>query len=445
MRTNMQKGNARKKSTKQAAGVKLEKVKGLGFQVTTPRAGAAPRWRVTDKYHKNSKTFKTYAEAVSWYRQQAALIKQEGLNFSLTPTERAALATWRAHREERLRAGLAAMTLERAIQIAMALETEQDTASPLLVDMVGKYVRFLENQGRDPQHVRTVKRRLELSTGFFAEGTRLAAVGDHEARACLMYTRDTASEKHGKEISAQTFHQYAGTLSSLWNWCLERHKVASNPFPTAEKDIAKRERLQRGKAYTTPKSLENMLSWTLEHEPHMVPCLALTAFCGLRPSETHKLRWQDVTIDKAHGSKVHISEAMSKTDSSRMVDICPAAVEWLEAAWKRTGTPDTSAHVVPFHNGDDSDTAKAARQNAWLRLVDKIKENCPPEVKPLGIKEAWPRDLLRHSFGTYYRAKCGSLPETAEQMGNTLQVCRQHYSSAVLKTEGIAYFSVCPK
>ncbi len=91
-----------------------------------------------------------------------------------------------------------------------------------------------------------------------------------------------------------------------------------------------------------------------------------------------------------------------------------------------------------------SGSGDVARSEAWGRLIDLIKTNCPPELNPKAGADTWPRDLLRHSFGTYCRAKVGSLTQIADQIGNSVAVCNKHYSRPVLQAEGEAYFNIWP-
>ncbi len=171
----------------------------------------------------------------------------------------------------------------------------------------------------------------------------------------------------------------------------------------------------------------------------------MIVFCGLRPTEAQRLKWEHITFDKVRGSKVHIGE--TKTDYSRMVDLCPCAVAWLETARERTGKPSPFSHVIPARDDDDTETGESARKCAWRALVDAIKTNCPPALRPAHTAnaETWPRDLLRHSFDTCYRAMTESLAKTADQMGNSEKICREHYSRPVLQAEGEAYLNIWPE
>ncbi len=273
-------------------------------------------------------------------------------------------------------------------------------------------------------------------------------VGLPEATACLRFAQEEASRKNkGKAISPDTFRGYFLALSGLWNWAVKRRKIASNPFPAAYAEIAylpAPEQLKPKKEYTSPESLRRMLAWALEHQPRMLPALAIIAFCGLRPSEAHRLKWRDVTLDAKNGSAVHIGEQKTKTGNSRIVDLCPACEAWLRVAWAKIGMPQGHLHVIPTMADDDSEAGEKARKYAWDGLLSGIKAHCAPDILPEAGDEVWPRDLLRHSFGTYYRAMTGSILQTAEQMGNSRQICKEHYSRPVLKAQGKAYFNVFP-
>ncbi len=427
------------------------KVRRKGIQLGRTTSGHGQlRFRIVNTFAGKKEVFATREDAVRRYDEIVAQLDKEGQKFELTPSERAALATWRSYREKRIAAHLPTMTLEEAIQIAMAQEQQNDISSPLLVEAVREYVNHLENEQREPAHVRTTRRRLELALACFPEGTRMHHIGAQEAADCLLHVQAAASQNHGKPISATTFKGYEVALSALWNWNIFRSRIEKNPFPAAFKGLGRSvtpDRLKPKKEYTTPASLAAMLNWTLEHLPHMLPALAVIAFCGLRPMEAHRLKWGHITFDPERGSAVHVGEdGKTKTGIARMVELCPCAVAWLEAACERIGgRPSEFSHIIPARDDDDSETGETARSEAWGRLIDLLKSNCPPELKPKRGAEPWPRDLLRHSFGTYYRARVGSLSRTADQMGNSVAVCNKHYSRPVLQAEGVAYFNIWPE
>ncbi len=422
-----------------------KRVRGLRLSKTYSGNGSV-RYRVRNMHTGAIVSFESRAEAVERYDDMARTLNREGSCFDLTESERAALALWRNHRRTRLTAGKESMTLEKAIQFAMAYEDAQDEASPLIAEVMREYINSLERAGRDEGYVTTTRSRLELMLAFFPEDARLADVDDKTAVDCLAHARDEAGSRNGKPISAATMKQYAGCITAMWAWCEKMRKVDDNPFTRAQSavNVTSRATLNRpGKEYTDRQSLEHMLNWTREHQPQMLACLALIAFCGLRPSEAHRLQWRHVVIESAKKGAVHLSAIKTKTDKSRMVNLCPAAIAWLQLAKGEAGSPDAAAYIVP--TGGDDAKGESSRKEMWSSLVGQLKENCPPNVLPQGGGDVWPRDLLRHSYGTYYRAKTGSLAQTAEQMGNTEAVCRQHYSTPVARKDGVEYFEVYPK
>ncbi len=424
--------------------VPARRVPGLRFGKTVSGGGKV-RYRVTNTYTNVKRVVASREEAVGIYNEMTRALHREGSNFDLTPSERAAIALWRNHRRARIVADKESMTLEKAIQFAIMHENAQDEASPLIAEVMHEYINSLERAGRDEGYVTTTCSRLELMLAFFPEEARLADVDDKTAVDCLAYARDVAGKKNGKPISAATMKQYAGCITAMWAWCEKMRKVDDNPFTRAQSavNVTSRATLKRpGKEYTDRQSLERMLNWTREHHPQMLACLVLIAFCGLRPSEAHRLQWRHVVIESAEKGAVHLTAIKTKTDKSRMVTLCPAAIAWLQLANELADSPDAAAYIVP-EGGDDA-KGESTRKEMWSTLVGQFKANCPPNVLPQAGEDAWPRDLLRHSYGTYYRAKTGSLAQTAEQMGNTESVCRQHYSSPVAQKEGAEYFEIYP-
>ncbi len=427
-----------------------KKVEGLRIGRTYSRGIAS--WKVENTHTSpvTRKSTQNRAEAVAIYEEWARLLKEEGRSFSLTTSERTALTLWRNFHKKRLVDGLPVLSLEEAIQILIAQQERVDIASPLITDAIGDYLNSLERKERSTQHIASTRSMLKLALSCFEEETRMADVDEEAAKECLEYTYAEAgrlNSKKGGTISANTFHHYYVALSGLWAWSVKRNEAPDNPFIRAWDDVGHSltpERLQPGKEYTTPESLKKMLTWTLTNKPDMLPALAILAFAGLRPTEVYRLKWSDIIIDHEHGSTVHTTDIRRKTGYARIVNLCPAAVAWIEAA-KARASKATSTHLIPYADDDSTEMGDKAREEAFRRTRKALINACPPEVLPQGRKHApWPQDLLRHSYGTYYRAKTGSLAQTADQMGNAPSVCNKHYASAVPKAAGEAWFSVMP-
>jgi len=67
------------------------------------------------------------------------------------------------------------------------------------------------------------------------------------------------------------------------------------------------------------------------------------------------------------------------------------------------------------------------------------------EIKRLGdklFKTGWPKDSLRHSYGSYRNAVVRSLEQVAEEMGTSVAMLHRHYHNPKAEAEGVEWFSI---
>jgi integrase len=155
----------------------------------------------------------------------------------------------------------------------------------------------------------------------------------------------------------------------------------------------------------------------LETAPgHLVPPIAIGLFAGIRPGEVQRLDWKDILWDKR---LINVSAANSKTAQPRWVDMPDCLVEWLSPHAKPSG------RIFPFSEA----CACAAITAAYKATGEK----------------AWPRNALRHSFGSYHLAAHANSALTAHQMGHmTTKMVFAHYNNRRTKEEGLAFFKIRP-
>ncbi len=93
-------------------------------------------------------------------------------------------------------------------------------------------------------------------------------------------------------------------------------------------------------------------------------------------------------------------------------------------AWLELITP-TNGKVVPFEGNKFWDRREKLRAAAGI--------------------EQWPKNVLRHSFGSYHLAKYKNEGLTAAQMGNSPNVIVRHYREIVKPKDADRYWSLSPK
>lgn len=145
----------------------------------------------------------------------------------------------------------------------------------------------------------------------------------------------------------------------------------------------------------------------------MVPFWAIGAFAGVRRAEIERMDWSDIDFDEA---LIEVKARHSKTGARRHIPMQPNLIAWLLPYQKQSGS------LCP----------------PSLRLqVDLDRERA-------GLKQKWPRNALRHSFGSYHLARFNDAPALALQMGNSPDIIFKHYRKLVKPRDAEKYWQIAP-
>ncbi len=118
----------------------------------------------------------------------------------------------------------------------------------------------------------------------------------------------------------------------------------------------------------------------------MVPAIYLMLWCGIRPGEVRRLRWNDVD----HKEKVVYIEAKhSKTGGARAIPLRGEACKIFNFKGK------DSEHIAPRN---------------WIRLWQRVR--CRAGLT------TWQPDVLRHTFASLHLKYFHNLPQLQEEMGH---------------------------
>jgi integrase len=154
-----------------------------------------------------------------------------------------------------------------------------------------------------------------------------------------------------------------------------------------------------------------LLTYFRAHHPDYLPALVLAGFCGMRRSEIHAQKWQDINLTAGH---LRVTKGKRGTPSRRLVPLCPAAVEWLLLAPDRT---------------------EGLCYNLALDRIRNIARDAKYDL---------PENCFRHSFISHRVAQTGNLAETSLVAGNSPKIIQRHYLELVTKAEGETWFAITP-
>ena len=219
-----------------------------------------------------------------------------------------------------------------------------------------------------------------------------------------------------KKWESVTRDTYVRALRNFCNWLIRQDVLKENPVLKLEAfkvDPFKPHVLE-------PNECRKILA--LCHEKHfdVLPLLSLNLFCGIRPSETKRLRtsarrrennfdWED--------KEVRFEAKQTKTQMPRIVSMSDNCIAWLKCHEKLQ---------LPITNAN----------HKWNQFLQDAK-------KELGY-DLWPHDCLRHSFCSYLLRKREDLGVVALQAGHTERVALKHYLKLVSKAEAKEFWNIYP-
>jgi len=206
---------------------------------------------------------------------------------------------------------------------------------------------------------------------------------------------------------------YRKRIVAVWRWARGRGYLPRDVMTEAEHtQRAREEAPEIGiiSAATWARFLEFIRS---DHQDHLAAAV-LAGFCGLRRSEIHGQKWEDVNLAEKF---LRVTKAKRGTPAWRLVPLSDAAVEWLMLCpGEHKGAIGDALAVDKFR--------KAARE---AKPAFELPENC-----------------FRHAYISHRVATTGSVAETALEAGNSPQIVHRHYRERVSKAEGAAWFGVRP-
>ncbi len=241
-------------------------------------------------------------------------------------------------------------------------------------------------------------------------------------------------DKRTAKLSPRSRAAYRQSLNRLFAFAVKRGLREANPVHTIEKPSIEtaapevftvaeaRTLLQAAAAFDAKQRAE----WATAAERRakagkeppappvtMLPYYAVGLFAGLRTeNELVGLDWRLVDLS---GRTITVSAASAKKRRARVVDISDNLAEWL-APYRQDAGP------LCYSRRAHREIVKAAK-------ID------------------WPRNVMRHSFGSYHLAAHNDAGKTAMQLGHPhgVEVLFNHYRTMVKAAEANDYWQIRPE
>ena len=205
-------------------------------------------------------------------------------------------------------------------------------------------------------------------------------------------------------------HNYRRKVGSLYRLAVKRKWTPENIVEQTERP----EMAETGVGILSVKQITELLEHANDYG--LLPFAVLGLFGGVRPDELKKLDWSAVNMTRR---QVVIGPEIAKTKQQRILPLNDTAVAWLATCAKKSGRITAPEN---FRKKFD-----AWRKAAGIRSKD------------------WPKDCIRHSFGTYHYAANGDPVKTAGLMGHVgVDVFSHHYRALVDEDEARRFWSLRP-
>ena len=228
---------------------------------------------------------------------------------------------------------------------------------------------------------------------------------------------DTWLDDH--DFEGINYNNYLKHLRMVWDFAVDRKYATENVVS----DIEPATVLSKPVTILTPDQAASLLKTAKRDEGHpLLAYVALALFAGLRTRELQQLTWANIHLDTAR-PVIEVTAEQAKTRRRRIVTVRPNLLGWLQFARQ-----DATEAIIPY------DPAT----NAFWDKRDALR-------KAAGLND-WPRNVLRHSFGSYLLASTHDENLTAAQMGNSPDIIVKHYREMVRPEAAERYWKIsCDK
>lgn len=337
--------------------------------------------------------FATKIEAETRAAQIRQMVKSEGADSVALPLELRAEA---AKCAETLKPYGATVTEAVNYYVERVLKFRE---SPTVAEAVNRLMVEKEQKNLRPSTLKGLRHRWGKFSETFGERKLGEVTGE-----------DLSKWLGGIASDPQNRHNYRRQVNHLYRLAMKRKWTGDNIVDQTERPEMDE---------TTPGILTvAQVASLLEHATDfdLIPFAVLGLFAGVRPDELQRLDWSAVNFKRGH---IVIGAAIAKTKQQRILTLNETALAWLTTCAKKHGP------VVSPENF-------RKRFDAWRKAA--------------GIKfKDWPKDCIRHSFGTYHYGMHGDPVKTAGLMGHVgVDIFFRHYRALVDEDEAKRFWNLRP-
>jgi integrase len=256
-----------------------------------------------------------------------------------------------------------------------------------LQEIIDRYIRSLDDQGRGQRHQKESRRLLET----VARQCKWTYLGDIQQDSLKQWL-DTLKDA-GR--APRTLNSYRDAVVALVNWCMEQKpKLLYHSPMDKQKYRAEGNQPSKPRRAYTPEELQRLLAATRSHRL----IYQVAALSGLRKSELRQLERRDCT-PTGPAPTWHLRPQIDKSRRRNVVPMLPEAAELLAPIWLKLPPTGRLFRRIPRTQtlNNDIKRAKIAKLDAEGRTVDFHSLRyyfCTEMARRLPLAKV--RELMRH-------------------------------------------------
>ena len=304
-------------------------------------------------------------------------------------------------------------------------------ATVTLKDAINSCITEKRGLGRRPAYIAA----LEYTLGLFSADREAIPVASITTADCETWL----STKRNPSVRSS----FQTRLSTLFAWCVQRGHITQNPVERIGKVSVE----QRPPVILTPAQVDSGLAWVRGRD--IEPYFVLGLFCGIRPDELLRLRWESVDLRRG---LVTIDAATSKVRRRRIVPIAPRALALLTAPRAEVIGESIGRAIEP--EGESLMVTKQLRDTVfpkqisgrsgpiWPLSAQSLKRRRAELLRAAGLPRS--SDILRHTCASYMMARDGDAGRVAGVLGNSPGVLLTRYRELVSPEDAALFWGGPP-
>jgi integrase len=272
----------------------------------------------------------------------------------------------------------------------------KEVRQKLVAELVSEMIAAKQADGASQLYLKDLRLRLAQFAGRF--NGFIANITSSEIDDWL----------RGLSVGARTRNNLRNSIVTLFRFAKLRGCLPKDRLTEAD-GLARAKERRNEIGIFTPKQMMELLAAA---DFDLVPFFAIGAFAGLRHWEMLRLTWADIHFEEGH---ILVAAEKAKTAQRRIVPILPNLAAWLAPHRKQHG------RICPY---------------------ERMTSSMSALTKEVGIE--WPKNGLRHSFGSYRLAQIKNAAQVSLEMGNSPRMVFAHYREVVTEKQAEQWFGILP-